>query len=168
MIELASIPVDKQVYIDESGVDHNIISEYCWTQKGTEVIGERKGGSRGRTSVVAALNGDKINAPMSYCGTMNTDLFIHWIKYILVPTLSKGQVIIMDNAPIHKNKKIRFIIEQAGCRLLFLPTYSPDLNPIENYWAVMKNQIKKIRDQYDHMWDAIDSVLKNENRYFNS
>ncbi len=120
--ELESIPVDDIVYIDESGVDHNMISERCWTKKGNQVVGERNGKARGRTSVVAALHVDNINAPMTYQGTMNTELFIHWVQYLLVPSLSKAQVVIMDNAPIHKNKRIREIIENAGCKLLYLPT----------------------------------------------
>ena len=76
--------------------------------------------------------------------------------------LLKGQVVIMDNASIHKNSLVRELIEGAGCKLLYLPTYSPDLNPIENYWAVMKKNIRKIRNKYDQIWDAIDAVLKND------
>jgi len=163
---LEGIPVADRVYIDESGVEHNDISKRCWTLRGTEVIGERSGKARGRTSVIAALNGDNINAPMTYCGTMNTGLFLHWLQYLLAPSLVKGQVVIMDNAPIHKNSLVRTIIEEAGCKLLYLPTYSPDLNPIENYWAVMKKHIRKIRDQYDQIWSAIDAVLQNDKKYF--
>lgn len=166
--ELESIPVEDIVYIDESGVDHNMISERCWTKKGNQVVGERNGKACGRTSVVAALHVDNLNAPMTYQGTMNTELFIHWVQYLLVPSLSKEQVVIMDNAPIHKNKRIREIIENAGCKLLYLPTYSPDLNPIENYWAVMKKMIRKIRDQYENIGEAIDVVLQNNKRDFNS
>lgn len=166
--ELKSIPVEDIVYIDESGVDHNMISEHCWTKKGTQVVGERNGKARGRTSVVAALNVDNLNAPMTYQGTMNTELFIHWIQCLLIPSLSKGQVVIMDNASIHKNKRIREMIENAGCKLLYLPTYSPDLNPIENYWAVMKKMIRKIRNQYENIGEAMDVVLQNNKRYFNS
>jgi transposase len=60
------------------------------------------------------------------------------------------------------------MIENAGCKLLYLPTYSPDLNPIENYWAVMKKMIRKIRDQYENIGEAMDVVLQNNKRYFNS
>jgi len=166
--ELEGIPVGDIVYIDESGVDHNMISERCWTEKGNQVVGERNGKDRGRTSVVAALHVDNLNAPMTYQGTMNTALFLHWIQCLLIPSLSKGQVVIMDNAPIHKNNRIRELIEDAGCKLLYLPTYSPDLNPIENYWAVMKKMIRKVRDQYDNIGEAMDAVLQNAKRYFNS
>jgi putative transposase len=72
----------------------------------------------------------------------------------------------MDNASIHKSLKIRKLIESAGCFLIYLPPYSPDFNPIENYWAVMKNHIKKIRNDFDNIVDAIDETLKNPYRYF--
>ena len=163
---MAGIPVCDRVYVDESGVDHNDILDCCWTKKGTEVIGARSGKARGRTSVIAALNDEAINAPMTYSGTMNTALFLHWLQHLLVPSLVKGQVVIMDNAPIHKNSMVRTLIQDAGCKLLYLPAYSPDLNPIENYWAVMKKHIRKIRDQFDQVWDAIDTVLQNDKRYF--
>ncbi|MDQ6961348.1 MAG: transposase [Mariprofundaceae bacterium] len=90
------------------------------------------------TSVITVLHQDNINAPMAYHGTMNTELFLCWIKKLLLPTLSKGQVVIMDNASIHKNIKVKEMLEDAGCILLYLPPCSPDFNPIENYWAVMK------------------------------
>ena len=156
------------VYIDESGIDHNMIQEYCWIKKGSELIGKRNGKSRGRTSVIAALNNNDINAPMTYQGTMNTALFLAWLEIFLVPTLFKGQVIIMDNASIHKNMKVKEIIEDAGCKLLYLPTYSPDLNPIENYWAVMKKNIRKIRDKYDNIYTAINVTLNNKKKWFYS
>jgi len=130
--ELEGIPVGDLVYIDESGVGHNMISEHCWTKRGNQVVGERNGKARGRTSVVAALNVESLNAP------------------------------------IHKNNRIREMIENADCKLLYLPTYSPDLNPIENYWAVMKKMIRKIRDQYENIGEAMDVVLQNKKRCFNS
>jgi len=165
---LSQFSVEKYVYIDESGVDHNMINEQCWIKKGTELIGERSGKARGRTSVIASLNQDNIHAPMAYHGTMNAELFLCWIKDFLLPTLSKGQVIIMDNASIHKGIKVKEMIEASGCRLLYLPPYSPDFNPIENYWAVMKTQIRKVRDFFDNIDEAIDSVLKNKKNYFYS
>ena len=105
---------------------------------GHKLIGERRGKYRKRTSVLAALNGDEIKAPIRYSGTANTDLFLYWLEKFLGPILKKGQVVIMDNCPIHKSLKVRNLIEEAGCSLNYLPPYSPDFNPIENYWAVMK------------------------------
>jgi transposase len=156
------------VYIDESGIDHNIIKEHCWIKKGTELVGERSGKARGRTSVIAALNGENINAPMTYQGTMNTALFLCWIETFLLPSLAKDQVVIMDNASIHKNNKVRELIESVGCKLLYLPPYSPDFNPIENYWAVMKKNIRKIRSKCDNITEAIDTTLQSLKKHFYS
>ena len=113
-------------------------------KKGNELVGERSEKARGRTSVIVALNNNDINAPMTYKGTMNTLFFIGWLEKFLIPSLSKNQVVIMDNAAIHRNSRVKELIEESGCILLYLPSYSPDLNPIENYWAVMKKQIRKI------------------------
>jgi len=157
-----------RVYIDESGIEHNMMMEHCWVKKGAEVIGEKEGGKRGRTSVIAALNEENINAPMTYSGTMNGALFLRWLKCFLVPSLTSGQVVIMDNASIHKVAKVEEIINDAGCSLLYLPPYSPDFNPIENYWAVMKSQIRKVREKFENIEDTIDSVLMNKKRYFNT
>ncbi len=88
--------------------------------------------------MIAALHGENINVPMAYSGTMNRDLFVSWLQNMLVPSLQKGQVVIMDNASIHKSGLVKKMIEKAGCTLMYLPPYSPDFNPIENYWAVMK------------------------------
>ncbi len=74
----------------------------------------------------------------------------------------------MDNCSIHKSNKIKELIEEAEYRLIFLPPYSPDLNPIENYWVVMKNQIKKIKNKFNHFIEAIDHVLIHNKNYFTS
>ena len=73
---------------------------------------------------------------------------------------------ILDNASIHRSSKVRELIEQAGCYLIYLPPYSPDLNPIENYWAVLKTHIKKLRHKFDDIIDAIDQALINDKKYF--
>ena len=152
--------------MDESGIDHKMIKETCWAKKGQKVIGERSGKRRIRTSVIAALNLDNINAPIRFSGTANKKLFLHWIEKVLLPTLKKGQTVIMDNASIHQSVQVKNLIEGAGCFLKYLPPYSPDFNPIENYWAVMKNNIKKIRHQFDDIVEAIDLTLAHQKREF--
>ena len=72
----------------------------------------------------------------------------------------------MDNASSHKSCRVRELIEKAGCYLIYLPPYSPDLNPIENYWAVMKTYIRKIRHKFDNIVDAIDEALILGKKYF--
>ena len=75
---------------------------------------------------------------MAFKGTCNTEVFNTWLDKVLIPELCPGQIIIMDNASFHKSAKTRELIESAGCKLLYLPPYSPELNPIEKTWANIK------------------------------
>lgn len=82
-----------------------------------------------------------------------------WIEKFLVPELMPGQIVIMDNATFHKSKKTHELIEKAHCKLIFLPPYSPDFNPIEKYWAWFKSQVKLIIHQFSNLSQAIDYVF---------
>lgn len=94
-------------------------------------------------------------APFEYKGFTDTKIFLQWIKEHLCPALSKGQYVILDNASFHKSKKVRELIEEVGCHLLYLPPYSPDLNPIEHAWANFKNYLRKIINNFEDFRDAI-------------
>ena len=133
------------MFIDETGIDHQIIKDHCWAPRGTKIICEKSGKARGRTSLIAGLCNGKPIAPFCFKGHMNTEVFIDWLEKILLPGLFEGQVVVMDNASFHKSQKIRDLIEKSGCKLVYLPAYSPDLNPIENYWAWLKRKIKCLR-----------------------
>jgi transposase len=81
---------------------------------------------------------------MCFEGTCDTVLFNTWLEKVLIPNLKPGQVLILDNASFHKSKKSKELVEKAGCKMLFLPPYSPDLNPIEKCWANMKNRMREL------------------------
>ena len=81
---------------------------------------------------------------MCFEGTCDTILFNTWLEKVLIPNLKPGQVLILDNASFHKSKKSKELVEKAGCKMLFLPPYSPDLNPIEKCWANMKNRMREL------------------------
>lgn len=95
-------------------------------------------------------------APFFYKGTCDTELFNIWLKDFLIPELKVGQVVIMDNATFHKSEKSRKLIEEAGCRILFLPPYSPDLNPIEIFWANFKKTVRSNLEKFKTLSEAID------------
>lgn len=97
---------------------------------------------------------------MTFKGSCNTDLVEAWVEQVLVPQLHPGQVVVMDNASFHKSVMIRELIEQAGCKLLFLPSYSPDLNKIEKFWARLKHYLRKTLNQFENFWDAVDNAFK--------
>jgi transposase len=98
-----------------------------------------------RTSIIAGLNQGDILAPWHFSGYCNTDVILTWVKNELLPTLSAGLTIIWDNATFHKSVQIKVLIESVGCKLIFLPPYSPDLNPIEHYWAKLEAYIRRIK-----------------------
>ena len=97
---------------------------------------------------------------MCYKGTCDTELFNTWIAKRLIPELVQGQVVVLDNASFHKSEDTKKLIENAGCKILFLPPYSPDLNPIEIFWANLKDIIRKIAHKSQSIQQAIDHAFK--------
>ena len=118
-----------------------------------------------RQSIVAAQCRKAVLAPFGYSGTCDAKLFNFWLEKMLVPCLKTGQTVVMDNASIHKTAATQSIIEKAGCNLLFLPLYSPDLNPIEHLWANSKRKLKDILPKYDCLQDALCACFSWEKDY---
>jgi putative transposase len=129
------------VYIDESGFAPTTERDYGWALKGEKVHGFRSGNRRPRTSLIAARIGKHFDAPMLFDGTTNSGIFNAWLSQELCPKLNHNHVVIMDNAAFHKSAKTHELIENTGATLMFLPPYSPDLNPIEcDFAAIKKNR----------------------------
>ena len=131
------------VYIDESGIELTICKDRGWGKKSKKLVGKKSGKYYERTNIVAGLVNNKAIAPMVFNGSCNTQLFEAWVAQFLIKELKPGQVVIMDNASFHKSQRTRELIESVGCRIIFLPPYSPDLNPIEKFWANMKRWIRQ-------------------------
>jgi transposase len=119
-------------------------------------LGALSGLRYSRESFIAAKVESHILAPFCYKGTCDSQLFNMWLKDFLIPELKVGQVVIMDNATFHKSEESRKLIERAGCRILFLPPYSPDLNPIEVFWANFKKMVRSNLEKVKTLADAID------------
>ena len=94
-------------------------------------------------------------APFVFNGSCNTELFNEWVKSFLIRELKPGQTVILDNASFHKSPKTKELLESVGCKLLFLAPYSPDLNPIEKFWANMKRWIRRRGIQAQKLFDRI-------------
>lgn len=105
--------------------------------------------------VVACRRRGEIVAPMCYEGTMDSQAFEAWFGAMLLARLGKGHVIVMDNASFHRKQRLCAMAEQHGCRILFLPPYSPDLNPIEKFWAKLKSMLRKIMPKCKSLTKAI-------------
>jgi len=160
MNKLKQISPKNIIYCDEVGIESNIAAMYGWSAKGKRSYVEREGRSKERRNIVAGYNLGKLIAPLEYVGNTDTGIFLDWIEQHLCPTLVKGQTVILDNASFHKSGKIKEAIEKVGCNLLYLPPYSPDLNPIEHCWANFKNCLRKIRRKFDSLESAIAETMR--------
>jgi transposase len=150
------------VYLDESGIDPRLQRNHARAPRGTQVITDVCGKREKRTSLIAAWlpHSKEMIAPFAFVGTTDAKRFNGWIEQCLLPCLRKGQVIIMDNAPFHKAHKTRELIESKGCMLEYLPEYSPDLNPIENQWAGIKQNYKKHKRNGCSHYDAVNAAFQ--------
>jgi len=109
---------------------------------------------------LAALRCDRIDAPLVLDGPINGNSFTAWVDQFLAPTLKPGDIVIMDNLGSHKGTAVRQLIRAAGARLLFLPPYSPDLNPIEQVFAKLKTLLRKAAERsVEATWKRIGSLL---------
>jgi putative transposase len=141
------------VYIDESGFTPSANRRYAYAPKGQRVYGLVAGKRRPRTSLIAARIGESFEEPFLFQGTCNANVFNAWLERQLCPRLNENHVVVMDNVPFHKGRNTQERIEQRGATLLFLPPYSPDLNPIENDFAAIK-----INREY-HENETLDNIV---------
>ena len=128
--------------------------EYGYALRGVKVNGKIQGKKYERLSMVAAKCGDDIIGRYEYTCNMNARLFELWFCEVLLKLISVRSVIIMDNASWHRKKVLRKLAEVAGCRVIFLPPYSPDFNPIEKVWANLKNFIKNYMRNFSSLNQA--------------
>jgi len=114
-----------------------------------------------RMSILSTVKLDGTQIPFVFSGTLNSELFKKYVEEFLAPTLSAGDILIMDNSSAHKAKGVLDSITERGVITLFLPTYSPDFNPIEMLWSKMKAFLRKMKARtYDSLIDAINLALK--------
>lgn len=131
-----------------------------WAPKGQKLIGKVPFGHWHTQTFLAALRSDRIDAPCVVDGPINSQSFTAYVEQFLVPTLSPGDIVIMDNLGSHKGPAVRRAIRAAGAKLLFLPPYSPDLNPIEQVFAKLKLLLRKAGERtIDAAWQRIGSLL---------
>lgn len=148
------------VYLDEAGVDNTTDYPYGYCHRSKRFYALKLGHRTQRISMIAGWCEGEILAPMTFEGYCESQLFEHWVEQMLVPSLKPGQVVVMDNASFHKSTKSRELIEQAGCELVFLAPYSPDLNKIEKFWAHLKRYLAQTLNRFECLWDAVDHAFE--------
>lgn len=153
--KLSKINPKKLTYVDEAGFDSYFYRERARALRGLKIKGFVSGKRYKRIGIVAGKCGKKILAPMQYSGTMDCEIFEYWMENMLLKNVEKGSVIVLDNAAFHRKKELEMLAKQASCEILFLPPYSPDLNPIEQFWSWIK---RKLRESL-HKFDSLDAAL---------
>lgn len=156
----ASLDPTRLVFVDETGTNTKMVRLYGRAPKGRRVLGKQPWGHWKTTTFVAGLRVGEISAPFVLDGPMNRDAFKTYVEQVLAPTLAQGDMVVMDNLPAHKGDRVRELIEVTGARLLLLPPYSPDLNPIENAFSKLKTLLRKAAEhKVPALWDRIGKIL---------
>jgi transposase len=148
------------VFIDETGASTKMARRHGRAPRGQRLRASVPHGHWKTTTFVGALRLGGMTAPMVLDGPMDGAWFLAYVEQVLVPTLSPGDIVVLDNLPAHKGAAAREAIEAAGASLRFLPPYSPDFNPIENAFSKLKALLRKAAARrVDQLWAAIATAI---------
>jgi putative transposase len=148
------------VFIDETWAKTNMTPRRGWGPRGRRLRAKAPQARWKTMTFLAALRHDRIDAPWLLDGPINGEAFRHYVETQLVPTLRPGDIVILDNLGSHKGRAVRHAIRSAGAKLLFLPKYSPDLNPIEQVFAKLKHLLRKAAARtFDAITQTIGQLL---------
>ena len=149
------------VFIDETWAKTNMAPLRGWSPKGQRLQAKVPFGHWKTLTFLAALRHDRIDAPWVLDGPINGDSFRVYVEQVLVPTLAPGDIVVLDNLGSHKGQAVRKAIRAAGAHLLFLPPYSPDLNPIEQVFAKLKHLLRRAAERtVEATWRRVGQLLE--------
>jgi transposase len=159
--EILGLDPRKFVFLDETWTKTNMTRLRGRAPRGQRLIDHAPHGHWQTTTFLAALRVDGLTAPLVVDGAINGELFLAYVQQQLAPRLQPGDMVVMDNLSSHKVKGVREAIESVGARVVYLPPYSPDFNPIEKMWSKVKTHLRatKARTQ-ETLFTAIGSALE--------
>lgn len=151
--------LERLAFIDETWLKTNLVKTTGWAPVGQRLIDHAPSGHWNTQTFIAALRCDGLTAPWVIKGAINRALFNAYVETQLAPTLQRGDIVILDNLSSHKSPQAGEALKSVGARFLFLPPYSPDLNPIEMAFAKLKTLIRKAAARsYEALWRAVGAV----------
>ena len=154
------VSLDRLVFLDETWIKTNMTRLRGWFMRGTALVAKVPHGHWKTLTFIGALRQDKIVAPCVFDGPINADRFVAWVEHSLVPTLKPRDIVVLDNLGSHKDPRARRAIRAAGAHLFFLPSYSPDLNPIEMVFSKLKTLFRKAdRRTLEEAWREVGALL---------
>lgn len=150
------------IFLDETWATTAMTRRYAWADIGKRALGHAPNGHWKTTTFLAGLTAEGLIAPFVLDGPINAECFLAYVEQVLIPVLREGDIVILDNLSSHKGEDAARLIAKAGARLLFLPPYSPDLNPIEMAFAKLKEILRQAEARtVDALWNLIGGILGN-------
>jgi transposase len=143
-MEVCRIDPERLVFVDEMGTHTSLAPLYAYAPVGERAFFKIPRNRGKNTTLLTSLRGGGMGPSMAVEGATTARVFETYVERLLAPTLKPGQIVVLDNLGAHRPKKVRELIEAKGCKLLYLPPYSPDLNPIEEAFAKLKHILRKI------------------------
>jgi transposase len=131
------------VFVDEMGTNISLSPLYGWAKKGERAYCSVPRNRGKNTTLLSSMSVEGMGPSLAVEGATNREVFETYVEQILQPTLRRGQVVVMDNLTAHKGERVRELIEDQGCELMYLPPYSPDFNPIEEAFSKIKGLMRK-------------------------
>jgi transposase len=159
-MEVSCLDPERLVFVDEMGTHTSLAPLYAYAPIGERAFFEIPRNRGKNTTLLTSLNQEGMGPSMAVEGATTARVFETYVKRLLTPALRSGQVVVMDNLGAHRPKRVRELIEEKGCELVYLPSYSPDLNPIEEAFAKVKHLLRKIGARTkDALIEAMDRAL---------
>ena len=159
-VEMLGVDPKRLVFLDETWTKTNMTRLRGRALRGKRLVDYAPHGHWKTTTFLAALRVDGLTAPLVIDGPINGDMFVAYVRQALAPTLRKDDIIIMDNLSSHKVKGVREAIEAVGARLVYLPPYSPDFNPIEQVFSKLKSLLRKAKERtLEGLWQQIGNLM---------
>jgi transposase len=159
------------VFVDECGANISLVPLYAWSRRGERAPAKAPRNWGKNVTLLSSMSLYGMGPSLAVEGATTREVFEAYLEGVLTPTLSPGQVVVMDNLSAHKGGRVREIIEERGCELIYLPPYSPDLNPIEEAFAKLKGLLRKSgaksrRALVEAMGAALDAITVGDARGF--
>ena len=136
---------ERLVFVDECSTNVRMVPLYARAPRGERALGKAPKNWKSNVTLVSSISREGMGASMSIEGSADGEAFLLYVERFLCPTLKRGKIVVMDNLQVHKMREVRELIEGRGCSLVFLPSYSPDFNPIEEAFSKIKGILRKAK-----------------------
>lgn len=162
---------ERFVFVDECSTNISLAPIYARAPRGERAHGKAPKNWGKNISLLCAIDSEGVKPSMSVEGAVDSKVFESYIENFLAPMLKRGQIVVMDNLSSHKSKRVKELIENAGCELVFLPPYSPDMNPIEEAFSKVKGILRKVQARtkealVEATGRALDAITREDIRGF--